>query len=153
VGNPGLPDRELRAEAIGRRVLVTEGLRRIEEELVHLGARVQHGERLARGTLLEPETAAEDLHARDHADADDGQRDGDLEQGEAAGAGGHEPASSTRTVPINGSRLTRRRSRVRSRRLETTTSAPLVLPFGKKRICRAPSPTSSPPSMRSMTAR
>src|SRR5262249_22658689 len=110
---------------------------------------------LARRATLQLQAAAEDLHARDHSDPDDGQRDGDLEEREAAGAGacGHDVASSTRTLPINGSRLIRSRSCVRSRRLATTMSAPLVLPFGKKRICWPPSPTSAPPSTRSITAR
>src|SRR4029077_6507603 len=155
VGHLGGPHRDPGVKVLGGRVLDLELLRRIEDDLVHLGARPHHRARLARGATLELQAATEDLHARDHADPDDGHRDGDLEEREAAGAGapGHDAASSTRTLPTRGSRLMRSRSCVRSRRLATTTSAPLVLPLGKKRICRPPSPTSAPPSTRSMTAR
>src|SRR5262245_19859165 len=155
VGHLGRSHHDVRAEAFRGRALGLELLRRVEDDLVHLGAGAHHGARLPRRPPLQLQAAAEDLHARHHPDPDDGQRDGDLEQREAAGAGArvHDVASSTRTLPTSGSRLMRSRSRVRSRRLATTTSTPLVLPFGKNRICRPPSPTSAPPSTRSMTAR
>src|SRR5215831_5476320 len=104
----------------------------LEDQRVHRGASLEHRAALARRPVLQAQPAAEDLHARHHADADDGERDGDLEEREAAGAGasGHDSASCTRTVPTSGSSVTRRRLRERSRRLATTTSAPLVLPLG-----------------------
>src|SRR2546426_2454245 len=65
----------------------------------------------------------------------------------------HPAASPTWTVPRSGSSTTLRRCSLRSRRPATITSAPLVLPFGKKRICTTPSPKARPPRTSSMTAR
>src|SRR5437870_2856762 len=65
----------------------------------------------------------------------------------------HRAASPTWIVPRSGSSATLRRCSLRSRRPAMMTSAPLVLPFGKKSICTTPSPKPWPPCTSSMTAR
>src|SRR5439155_540841 len=65
----------------------------------------------------------------------------------------HPVASPTWTVPRSGSSTILRRCSRRSRRPAMITSAPLVLPFGKKRICTTPSLKAWPPRTSSMTAR
>src|SRR5205823_7732906 len=65
----------------------------------------------------------------------------------------HGVVSPTWIVPRSGSSTTLRRCSLRSRRPEMITSAPLVLPFGKKSICTTPSLKAWPPRTSSMTAR
>src|SRR5437762_1604210 len=65
----------------------------------------------------------------------------------------HGVASPTWIVPRSGSSTTLRRCSLRSRRPDMITSAPLVLPFGKKSICTTPSLKAWPPRTSSMTAR
>src|SRR5436190_1471022 len=100
--------------------------------------------------LLHAEARAEDLEAGDDPHPEDRERDRDLDEREAPP---HPAASPTWTVPRSGSSATLRRCSLRSRRPATITSAPLVLPFGKKRICTTPSPKARPPRTSSMTAR
>src|SRR5881409_739722 len=71
----------------------------------------------------------------------------------ASRLGPHPVASPTWTVPRSGSSATLRRCSLGSRRPAMITSTPLVLPFGKKRICTSPSPKAWPPRTSSMTAR
>src|SRR5262245_56346511 len=156
VAGVGVPNGDLGLEPLGGGALLGVVLDvALEDQRIHCGARVQNGAALPRRPVLQAQAAAEHLHARHHPDSDDGERDGDLEQREAAcpGVRLHDVASSTRTVPTSGSSLMRKRSRPRSRRLATTTSAPLVLPLGQKRTCTAPAPSTEPPSTFSMIAR
>src|SRR6267142_5292795 len=123
----------------------------VREERVHRDPRGHHRATLPAGTILHTKARAEDLQARDGADSENRERHRDLEEGEALAR--HPSASSTRTVPSSGSSSTRRRCSRRSRRPATTTSAPLVLPFGKKSIWMTPSAKPVPPRTSSITAR
>src|SRR6266852_460283 len=156
----GVADHDVRAEALGAvAVLVVVADLRGGDQRVHRRAGRQHGARLAAGAALHAQARAEDLQAENHADAEDRERDRDLDERETKIPGGpcstrgHPVASPTWTVPRRGSSSTFRRCSRRSRRLATTTSAPLVLPLGKKRICTTPSPNSCPPRTSSITAR
>src|SRR5262249_18450176 len=128
---------------------------RVVEKRVHDAAGEDRRARLARCALLEPEARAADLEAGRHADAEDGPGDGDLEEREPAPAGAPRlhPASSTSMRPSRGSSRMRSRSRLRSARLASTTSAPLVAPFGKQSTRAMPLIGTPSPSARSITAR
>src|SRR5438552_5526988 len=111
----------------------------LEEQRVHRPPRCQHGAALARRSILEPQAAAEELQAGDRPHAHDRERDGDLEEREPVGRWtshrypGYGVASRTATVPTRGSRCTRMRfwpPWARSRRLASSTSTPVVEPFG-----------------------
>src|SRR5207247_7305117 len=115
-----------------------------------------------------PAGAGRDAEARPEAlgagaapHSEDRERDRDLDEREAGAPGGpsraaaflpapHRVASPTWIVPRSGSSTTLRRCSLRSRRPEMITSAPLVLPFGKKRICTTPSLKAWPPRTSSM---
>src|SRR5437763_3700372 len=148
---PGVANQDVGAEALGAVAVVVVVLDfRGGDQRVHRRARRQHGAGLAARPLLHAEARAEDLEAGDDPHPEDRERDRNLDEREAPP---HPAASPTWTVPRSGSSVTLRRCSLRSRRPATITSAPLVLPFGKKRICTTPSPKAWPPRTSSMTAR
>src|SRR5439155_21600731 len=153
---PGMAHQDVGAEALGAVAVLAVVLDlRGGEHRVHGSARRQHGARLPARPSLHAQAPAEDLEAGDDPHPENRQRDRDLDEREANAGGGppHPVASPTCTVPRSGSRATRRRCSVRSYRPARITSAPLVLPFGKKRTCTTPSPRAWPPRTSSMTAR
>src|SRR5438552_4141059 len=163
---PGVANQDVGAEALGAVAVVAVVLDlRGGNQRVHGRAGCQHGTGLTAGSLLHAEARAEDLEAGDHPHPEDRERDRDLDQREAGNTPGgpsgaaaflrarHPVASPTWTVPRSGSSTILRRCSLRSRRPAMITSAPLVLPFGKKRICTTPSLKAWPPRTSSMTAR
>src|SRR5438034_225980 len=162
---PGVANQDVGAEALGAVAVVAVVLDlRGGNQRVHGRAGRQHGTGLTAGSLLHAEARAEDLEAGDDPHSEDRERDRDLDEREAGAPGGpsraaaflpapHRVASPTWIVPRSGSSTTLRRCSLRSRRPEMITSAPLVLPFGKKRICTTPSLKAWPPRTSSMTAR
>src|SRR5438876_2064564 len=163
--HPGVANQDVGAEALGAvAVLVVVLDFRGGDQRVHRRARRQHGAGLAARPLLHAEARAEDLEAGDDPHPEDRERDRDLDEREANTPGApsraaaflpalHRVASPTWIVPRSGSSATLRRCSLRSSRPAMITSAPLVLPFGKKSICTTPSPKAWPPWTSSMTAR
>src|SRR6266478_5947611 len=162
---PGVTNLDVGAEALGAVAVFAVVLDlRGGDQRVHGRASRQHGTGLTAGSLLHAEARAEDLEAGDDPHPEDRERDRDLDEREANTPGGpsgaaafppapHRVASPTWIVPRSGSSATLRRCSLRSRRPAMITSAPLVLPFGKKSICTTPSPKAWPPWTSSMTAR
>src|SRR2546426_1575979 len=159
---PGVANQDVGAETLGAVAVLAVVLElRGGDQRVHGRAGRQHGTGLTAGSLLHAEARAEDLEAGDDPHPEDRERDGDLDEREAGSPSGaaaflparHPVASPTWTVPRSGSSTILRRCSRRSRRPAMITSAPLVLPFGKKRICTTPSLKAWPPRTSSMTAR
>src|SRR5437879_3595978 len=158
---PGVTNQDVGAEALGAVAVLAVVLDlRGGDQRVHGRAGRQHGTGLTAGSLLHAEARAEDLEAGDDPHPEDRERDRDLDERETNTPGGpaspcalHRVASPTWIVPRSGSSATLRRCSLRSRRPAMSTSAPLVLPFGKKSICTTPSPNAWPPWTSSMTAR
>src|SRR5437867_3253956 len=162
---PGVANQDVGAETLGAVAVLAVVLElRGGDQRVHGRAGRQHGTGLTAGSLLHAEARAEDLEAGDDPHPEDRERDRDLDERETNTPGApsraaaflpalHRVASPTWIVPRSGSSTTLRRCSLRSRRPEMITSAPLVLPFGKKRICTTPSLKAWPPRTSSMTAR